>query len=399
MTFSGLLRRNVLLLSACQALMLSGSSLIVATSALIGLSLAENKLWATVPIGCLYFGTLVSTFPASILMKRIGRRKGFMWGPVFGLLGALTAIIAMIYQNFLLFAIGSFLVGMLNGVGHYYRFAAADISNDGYRSRAISWVLAGGVLAAFIGPNLASANRDLIAGFPFVGSYASLLVIYALSMALASRLQIQTPPKSERYGHQRPLREIVQQPQFLVAIFSAMVAYGVMNLLMTSTPLAMAGCGHSFADTAIVIEWHLLAMYAPSFFTGNLIIRYGTIRVMGVGALVLFSSIAVNISGTSVPHFVASLILVGIGWNFLFVGATSLVTESYSSSEKAKTQGLNDFIIFSTVAFTAITSGIIHELAGWKMLNMMVLPAIALALGAILWLGFRRAQGRQEKTV
>ncbi len=398
MAFSGLLRRNVLILSACQALMLSGSSLIIATSALIGFALVENKIWATLPIGCLFLGTLTSTFPASILMKRIGRRAGFMWGPVFGLLGTLLAIIAIIDQNFLLFVIGSFLIGILNGVGYYYRFAAADISSADYRSRAISWVLAGGVLAAFIGPNLASFNRDLISGFPFAGSYASLIVIYILSIVLASRLQIAAPTENERHGPQRPLRQIASQPAFVVAVLSATVAYGVMNLLMTSTPLAMAGCGHSFSDTALVIEWHVLAMFTPSFFTGSVINRFGTLRVMGTGAVILFASVAVNLSGTSVPHFVAALILVGIGWNFLFVGATNLVTESYSSPEKAKTQGLNDLIIFSTVAFTAVSSGIIHELAGWKMLNMMVLPAIALALVAIAWFGYRRGRGWNVNT-
>ena len=176
-----------------------------------------------------------------------------MWGPVFGLLGTLLAIIAIIDQNFLLFVIGSFLIGILNGVGYYYRFAAADIISADYRSRAISWVLAGGVLAAFIGPNLASFNRDLISGFPFAGSYASLIVIYILSIVLASRLQIAAPTENERHGPQRPLRQIASQPAFVVAVLSATVAYGVMNLLMTSTPLAMAGCGHSFSDTALVL--------------------------------------------------------------------------------------------------------------------------------------------------
>ncbi|MBL6917574.1 MAG: MFS transporter, partial [Gammaproteobacteria bacterium] len=169
-------------------------------------------------------------------------------------------------------------------------------------------------------------------------------------------------------------------------------------LLMTSTPLAMAGCGHSFSDMALVIEWHVLAMFTPSFFTGSIINRFGTLRVMGAGAVILFASVAVNLSGTSVPHFVAALILVGIGWNFLFVGATSLVTESYSVPEKAKTQGLNDLIIFTTVAFTAVSSGIIHELAGWEMLNMMVLPAIALALAAIVWFGYRRGRDWRVNT-
>jgi len=379
------LRRNVLLLSVCQALMLSGSSLIVATSALTGLSLASNSLWATIPLSCMYVGTLLTTFPASLMMKRIGRRAGFMIGPLAGLVGAAVAIHAITERDFWLFCVGSFLIGVLNGVGHYYRFAAADISGKVFRSRAISWVLAGGVVAAFVGPNLAAFNRDLIAGFPFAGSYASLLIVYSLSILLASFLRISPPTEVERHGSQRPLKEIICQPVFFVPVAGALIAYGVMNLVMTSTPLAMAGCGHSFSDTAFVIEWHVLAMFLPSFFTGNLITRFGVLRIMGIGVLMLFSSVAASLNGDTVAHFVAALVLLGLGWNFLFIGGTTLVTESYRPSEKAKTQGLNDLMIFGTVALTAGISGVVHEIAGWQMLNLLVLPFLALVLLLIIW--------------
>ncbi|MGB1612453.1 MAG: MFS transporter [Arenicellales bacterium] len=398
MAISPSLRRNVLILSGCQALMLSGSSLMIATSALIGFSLSEDKLWATLPIGCLFLGTLLSTYPASMIMKRIGRRAGFMIGPIFGVAGAVLTLVAIMDQSFALFSAGSFLIGVLNGVGYYYRFAAADISDDVYRSRAISWVLVGGVLAAFIGPNLASFNRDLISGYPFAGSYASLIVVYALSVVLASRLDIPKPGTEERAGRQRSLWEIARQPTFLVAVVSAMVAYGVMNLVMTSTPLAMAGHNHSFSDTALVIQWHVIAMFTPSFFTGHLIARFGTLRVMAAGAIVLFASVAVALHGISVTHFVVALIFLGLGWNFLFIGATHLVTQSYVPAEKAKTQGLNDLLVFSTVALTALTSGMVHEIAGWEMLNELVLPAIGVALGAILLLGWVRRQSEARAT-
>ena len=394
MSFSGALRRNVLLLSVCQALMLSGSSLIVATSALTGLSLASNSLWATVPLSCMYVGTLLTTFPASLMMKRIGRRAGFMIGPLAGLVGAAVAIHAITERDFWLFCAGSFLIGVLNGVGHYYRFAAADISGKVFRSRAISWVLAGGVVAAFVGPNLAAFNRDLIAGFPFAGSYASLLVVYSLSILLASFLRISPPTEVERHGSQRALKEIICQPVFFVPVAGALIAYGVMNLLMTSTPLAMAGCGHSFSDTAFVIEWHVLAMFLPSFFTGSLITRFGVLRIMGVGVLMLFASVAASLNGDSVAYFVAALVLLGLGWNFLFIGGTTLVTESYTSSEKAKTQGLNDLMIFGTVALTAGISGVVHEVAGWQMLNLLVLPFLLLALLLIIWFSrVRQSEG------
>ena len=390
MGISASLRRNVLILSGCQALMLSGSSLMIATSALIGFALAEDKMWATLPIGCLFFGTLISTFPASMIMKRIGRRAGFILGPIFGVVGAILTVIAILDQSFLLFSFGLFLIGVLNGVGYYYRFAAADISDETYRSRAISWVLAGGVLAAVIGPNLANWNRDLISGYPFAGSYASLVGVYMLSILLASMLTIPKPNDSERLGQQRSLLEIARQPTFVVAVISAMVAYGVMNLVMTSTPLAMKGFGHSFPDTAIVIQWHVVAMFAPSFFTGHLIARVGTLRIMAAGAVVLFASVAVALNGLSVSHFIAALVLLGLGWNFLFIGATHLVTQSYSPAEKAKTQGLNDLLVFTTVALTALTSGMVHEQAGWQGLNELVLPAIALALFSVVGLGWVR---------
>ncbi len=394
MSFSGALRRNVLLLSVCQALMLSGSSLIVATSALTGLSLASNSLWATVPLSCMYVGTLLTTFPASLMMKRIGRRAGFMIGPLAGLVGAAVAIHAITERDFWLFCAGSFLIGVLNGVGYYYRFAAADISGKVFRSRAISWVLAGGVVAAFVGPNLAAFNRDLIAGFPFAGSYASLLIVYSLSILLASFLRISPPTEVERHGSQRPLKAIICQPVFFVPVAGALIAYGVMNLVMTSTPLAMAGCGHSFSDTAFVIEWHVLAMFLPSFFTGNLITRFGVLRIMGIGVLMLFASVAASLNGDTVAHFVAALVLLGLGWNFLFIGGTTLVTESYTPSEKAKTQGLNDLMIFGTVALTAGISGVVHEIAGWQMLNLLVLPFLALVLLLIIWFSrVRQSEG------
>jgi len=211
-----------------------------------------------------------------------------------------------------------------------------------------------------------------------------------LSILLASMLTIPKPNDSERLGQQRSLLQIARQPTFVVAVISAMVAYGVMNLVMTSTPLAMKGFGHSFPDTAIVIQWHVVAMFAPSFFTGHLIARAGTLRIMAAGAVVLFASVAVALNGLSVSHFIAALVLLGLGWNFLFIGATHLVTQSYSPAEKAKTQGLNDLLVFTTVALTALTSGMVHEQAGWQGLNELVLPAIALALFSVVGLGWVR---------
>jgi MFS family permease len=390
MPFVGALRRNVLILAVCQALMLSGSSLIVAASALVGLALSVEKVWATLPIACMYCGTLAVTFPASVLMKRIGRRGGFIIGLMVGFVGAMVATWAIVEHNFVAFAVGSFLIGILNGFGQYYRFAAADISGEAYRGRAISWVLAGGILAAFIGPNLANYSRDMLMGIPFAGSYASLLILYGLSVLLVSQIQIAVPGQHERSGEQRPLAQIARQPKYLVAVIGAMIAYGVMNLVMTSTPLAMASHDHEFSDTALVIQWHVLAMFAPSFFTGNLIARFGVTRIMSVGAILLLASILIGLGGISVFHFLFELVFLGLGWNFLFIGGTTLLTETYTAPEKAKAQGLNDLLVFGMVALTALSSGFLHEWVGWRALNYSVLPAILLVLGMVVWLGRRR---------
>lgn len=391
MVFSGVLRRNVLILAVCQALMLSGSSLVIATSALVGKKLASSEMWATLPISFMFIGTLLATFPASLMMRRIGRRAGFMIGPAIGLVGTAIAALAIMWSSFSLFSLGSFLIGVFNGVGYYYRFAAVDGVADSYRSRAISWVLAGGVLAAFIGPNMANWNQDLIAGFPFAGSYLSLIALYIVSIVMAAMLRLPMPSVEERSGIQRPLSTIARQPIFLVAVIGAVVAYGVMNLLMTSTPLAMAGHGHSFSDTALVIEWHVVAMFLPSFVTGNLIARFGVSQIMGAGVLLLLGSVSVSLHGVSVLHFIIALALLGVGWNFLFVGGTTLVTDSYAPAEKAKTQGLNDFLVFGTVALTAAGSGFVHHWAGWDILNLVVVPPLALSMGALIWFARRRA--------
>jgi MFS family permease len=391
MFFSDTMRRNLLILCCCQALVMSAGPLIIATSGLVGLALAQQKIWATLPTACMFAGMLVITFPASILMKRIGRRMGFTLGLLVGLAGALLSTYAIVERSFMLFALGTFLIGITNGFGQYYRFAAAEVASAEYRGRAISWVMVGGVVAAFLGPNIANWSRDVLFGVPFAGSYASLLILYGLSLVLIANLRIPMPDKEERSGSQRPLWQVATQPAFLVAAVGALLAYGVMNLLMTATPLAMLGCGHDFGDTVFVIQWHVVAMYGPSFFTGHLIQRFGVTRIMSIGAVMLAACVAINLSGLTVMHFWAALVLLGLGWNFLFVGGTTLLIETYTPAEKAKAQGLNDLLVFGTVAMSALASGFLHQLVGWTALNYSVLPAIALALGATFWLGRRRA--------
>ena len=384
------MKRNVLLLSICLALMMSATSLMIATSPLIGLSLASSEEWATLPLACVFIGSLLSVFPASFLMKFVGRRAGFVTGLILGIIGACIATMGILNQNFYLFCGGSLTIGFFNGFGQFYRFAAADVANEAYRSRAISWVMAGGVVAAFLGPNLANWSSDWISDYPFAGSYATLAVIYGVSIILMCWIRIPLPTVLERRSTGRRLAEIAIQPIFVVAALGAVTAYGIMNLIMTSTPIAMTKTGHTFSQTAFVFQWHVFGMYAPSFFTGYLIKKFGVIRIMMAGLALIFCCVFVNLQGQSFSNFWVSLFLLGLGWNFVFIGSTTLVTESYTLSEKAKTQGLNDFMVWLIVAVTALSSGWLSQWIGWRMMNILVLPVLLICLVATIWLNYLR---------
>jgi MFS family permease len=387
------MRRNIALLAICQALMMTCNSLVIATSALVGLALATDKWLATLPLGLQFLATMSLTLPASLLMKRLGRRAGFQLGALLGLAGALLCTYGIFAHSFVGFCGGAFLLGAFNAFGQYYRFAAADTATLQFRSQAISLVLAGGVVAAFAGPNLANWTRAMFDTALFAGSYASLIALYATSALVSSFIAIPPPAEAERRHSGRSLSDIMRQPDFIVAVLSAMIAYGVMNLLMTSTPLAMQHNGHSFGATAFVIEWHVLGMFAPGFVTGRLIKRAGLLNVMLAGSMLLGVCAGVNLLGVSVVHFWLGLLLLGIGWNFLFTGATTLLTEIYTAAEKAKVQGINDLLVFATVTLSAMSSGALHHSIGWAAVNLAVAPAIVLSLLAILWLRWRRLQG------
>ncbi len=381
------MKRNVLLLALCQALLTTSISLQLSAAALVGQAMAGPAL-ATIPLGLLFLGNMLTAFPASFYMRRFGRRVGFMTGALLGILGAVLATHAILEGRFLLFCLGNLLLGCFNGFGQFYRFAAADIATVDYRSRAISYVLAGGVLAAFLGPNLAALTRHGLTA-PFAGSYAALIGVLLTSLAIAALLTIPRPGVQEQAGPNRPLGTIALQPAYWVAVLGALVGYGVMNLVMTATPLAMDGHRHAFESTALVIQWHVVAMFAPSFFTGHLIRRLGVLNVMLLGALLMIGCVAINLTGTEVHHFTAALILLGLGWNFLYIGGTTLLTETYHLAEKAKAQALNDFLVFSMVACTAFGAGTVHGHLGWLLLNLGVLPLLGLTLIATLWLRLR----------
>ena len=379
------MKRNVILLSLSQAVLITGASLLLTSSAIVGINLAGNKSLVTLPLALLFLAQLLTTIPASLYMAKVGRRWGFMTSSLFGLAGAAAATTGVIKTDFSIFCLGTTLIGIFNGFGQYYRFTAAEVVPEDFRSRAISYVMAGGVIAAFAGPNLANWTRHILSP-EFAGSYSCLIGIYFLAFGFAAFLQIPKPADVSSSKGGRTLSAIARQPAYLVAVASAMVSYGVMNFIMIATPLAMQSHAHAFADTAFVIQWHILGMFVPSFFTGNLIRRFGTTSIMLTGIMLLGFCVGINFAGTTVTHFWIALVFLGLGWNFLFVGATTLLTETYSSNEKAKAQALNDFIVFGTVTITSFSSGAVHHALGWQTTNMAVIPFLVLVGMANLWL-------------
>jgi MFS family permease len=384
-------RRNVFLLACCQALLLTNAVTLITIGALAGYSLAANKVFATLPATTYVVGSALATVPASFWMRRVGRRKGFLTGGLFGLAGSLLAAAAMGWRSLALLCLGTSLLGVYNAFGQYYRFAAADAAPPDYRAKAISYVLAGGLVGGIVGPELSKHTRGLVAT-PYLASYASLFFFALAAMAIVSRLRLPDPKDDGTHGPARPLREIAAQPVFLVAVSVAALGYATMNLLMTATPLAMGFCGLPYSAAATVIASHVIAMFAPSFVTGSLIRRFGVLHVMLAGVGCLFACIGVALSGQLITHFWTALVLLGIGWNFTYIGGTTLLTQAYRPSEKAKAQGANEMTIFTVQAISAFSSGVLVNAAGWPTLNYVAVPLVATAGFAALWLLLRIAR-------
>jgi MFS family permease len=381
--------RNLGLLAVCQGLLLSNGVALIAVNSLLGYQLAASKQLATLPVTTYVIGAALTTLPASFFMKHYGRRAGFTLGAALGMAGAGLCAAAAWSGSFWLLCLGTLLSGMYNAFGQYYRFAAADAAPLELKSRAISWVLAGGILGGVLGPETSKLTKDLLAP-PFIGTYGALVLFAALAMVLVRRIELPPLAADEQHQAGRPLAQLARQPAFAVAVLAAVVGYAVMNLLMTATPLAMDVCRHPFPDTAFVLEWHVIGMFAPSFFTGALIRRFGAHSVLLAGAGLMFACAGIALSGVSVMHFWWALLLLGVGWNFLYIGGTTLLTETYRPSEKAKAQGFNDFLVFAAQAASSLTAGWMLTREGWQMLNLLALPLIALTAGATLWLSLRR---------
>jgi MFS family permease len=380
----GTQRRNVLLLALCQAAFMSSASLVATVGSLAGHALATDKALATLPATAVVVGTALGTIPASFLMRRAGRRLGFIVGSAFAIAGGLVAAGAVGMGSFWLLALGSALVGMSSAFGQLYRFAAAEAVPSAERSRAISMVLAGGLVASFVGPQLARLTANLFST-AFVASFLAVPALALLTVLFLLGLRLPVAASDPAVGSTRPLRAIVRQPTFVAAVISQMTGYGAMNLLMTGTPLAMtAHHGHGLGDAVFVIQWHMVGMFLPGFFTGTLIQRIGERATILLGIALNGASLAVAFAGVGVWHFWLALTLLGVGWNLMFVGGSSLVTRTYASAERAKAQAANDFLIWATVAATSLSSGQLLHRHGWHAVVTTTLPLLGLAAAALL---------------
>jgi MFS family permease len=388
-------KRQVLLLALGQALLYVNNVTLIAINGLVGMKLAQFNGWplalATLPVTAYVVGGAVMTVPASFFMQRFGRRTGFTVGAVFCILGMLLAAYAVNMGSMVLLCAAVFLAGFYNAFGQYFRFAAADAAAQyapSFKEKAISLVLAGGIAGGIIGPTMSKISREWVAT-PFVGTYMALAGFAVVSLLIVQALRLATPTAQEIAGPQRSLREIAAQPAFITAVACAMISFGVMNLLMTATPLAMKVCGFGYDQSADVIMWHVVAMFAPGFFTGSLNQRFGTRRVMFAGAMLIVACAIINLQGVSYWHFWVALFVLGLGWNFMYTGATTLLTTTYTAAEKAKIQGINDLAVFLTMITSSFSSGVLVNTQGWANLNVLSIPVVLVAAALLVWAASR----------
>ncbi|MGI9481582.1 MAG: MFS transporter [Hyphomicrobiales bacterium] len=379
-------RRNARIYALGQALYGAHTVTLIITGGLIGKALSVDPGLATLPISSFVVGTMISALPASWLMKRVGRRIGFMAGAGFGLLSAVLGVLGISLQDFYLFVFAMLFTGTYQAFAMLYRFAAADNATPAFKAKAIAWVTVGGLAAAFMGPLIVTTTKDLVPDAEFAGCYLATATLAVVSVFLMLFLEKPDGEKAEVAGHARPLLEILKQPRLIVAIFCGMMSFGMMNLVMTATPLAMVECGFSVETAAIVVQWHVVAMYLPSFFTGSFIIRIGVERVIALGMVILAGAGISALMGLHVVNFTVGLILLGIGWNFAFVGATAMVTDHYAPSERNKVQGINDFCVFAAVAVASLSSGKLLHLIGWDAVNLALFPMVLISLLLLAWL-------------
>ncbi len=401
MTSDSTARRNVLVLVAAQAILGAQLPMIFTIAGLAGSSLAPNICWATLPVTMMVVGSMLTATPISALMQRYGRRAGFFFGAAGGAAGAVIGAWGLATSSFLLFNIGALLSGIYMSANGFYRFAAVDTASEAFRPKAISWVMAGGLLSAVVGPQLVKVTADAMA-VTFLGSYLAVIALNIFGSFLFLALDIPKPkPAAQGSPLGRSRGELIRNPTILVAMICATVSYALMNLVMTSSPLAVVGCGFDKGDAADVVTAHVLAMYAPSFFTGHLIARFGTERIIALGLTILAAAGAVAMAGVQLENFFIALMLLGLGWNFGFIGATTMLTTAQRPEERGRLQGLNDLVVFGGVTLASFSSGGLMNCsggsvqAGWQMVNLAMLPFLILAGGALIWLWLRPQESRR----
>jgi MFS family permease len=389
--------RRLLMLAFCQGMALTHNVTFIAINGLVGLALAPSAWLATLPVSGYVLGAALSAGLVGQHQRRFGRRNAFLLGLVVACIACLACAAAVVMKSFWGLTLATLVAGYANANSALYRFAATELVPSTLKERAISWVLAGGIIGAVVGPNLASVSRTWIVDAPFAAAYAVLAGVALLSMLVMSRISFpaMVAPTPGHLG--RPMREIIRQPKFIVAVAACSLGYGVMNLLMAATPIAMAQHQHPFSEAALVLEWHVLAMFVPSFFTGSLIKRFGTWPIMVVGVLLNIVCITVALMGVDLMHFLVALMALGLGWNFLFIGGTTLATETYRPEEKTQVQAVIDFCVYATMAITAFSSGALVTTGGWAWMNLGSLLPMALLIAALAWLKLR-AQGSASST-
>ena len=384
------MNRHLILLALCQGLFLTNNVVFIAINGLVGLQTAPAGWMATLPITGYVVGAAMSTGLVARIQARWGRQRSFQLGLVVAALAAASCAWAAASSNFWLLVASTFVAGFYSANASLYRFAGVELVAPAYKERAISLVLAGGVIGAFVGPNLANATRNLLP-VPFAAAYLALVGVALLSLVALSTIRFPEHARAATgSSNGRTLAEIARQPTFIVAVLGAALGYGVMNLLMAATPIAMQRCGLPFSDAALVLEWHVLGMFVPSFFTGHLVRRFGALPVMGCGVLLQALCIAVALSGVELMQFLVALLVLGVGWNFLYVGGSTLLTAAYRPEEKNKAQGAMDFCIFSTLALSSLASGALVTTQGWAWLNLGSVPAVLAVAAALLWLAARQ---------
>jgi predicted MFS family arabinose efflux permease len=384
-----LAQRNALVLAAAQALSGANNTVIASTGGILGVILAPDKGLATLPITVMVVGMWLGTLPVGVLAKRVGRRFALQVSCAFGVLSGLISSAAAFQGSFWLFLVGCFCAGLYAAGHQSYRFAACDTASASFLPKAVSWVLAGGVLAGVMGPQLVIFTKDLWPPYLFAATYLGQAVVALLAAGVLTLVRIPRPVTESPPRSGRPLAEIARMPRFIVAVACGVVSFTMMNLVMTSAPVAMVGCGHSVTDATLGIQWHVLAMYGPSFITGALIVRFGLDRVILAGLLLIALSAVIGLTGLTVAHFWTALVLLGIGWNFAFIGATTMVTQCHRPEERNKVQAFNDFLIFGSMAIGSFSSGKLLATLGWSAVNEVVLPFVVITGAMLVWLAFR----------